>query len=140
MPDQLAVKAETAKRIRTLRKSREIPLHKLAQDVGISTGYLSEVERGLSEISGLKLARLAEHLGVTSDYLLTGRTSEGKSESVRIPPELSEAAKTLDLTYLQTIRLLAGKESLRAHRSQEAEKPWTKEDWVEFFRKVKPYL
>lgn len=106
----------------------------------MSAGYLSEVERGLSAVSGEKLARLAENLGVTTDFLLSGRADQSAGSAVSIPPGLSEAAKALDLTYAETLRLLAGKESLVARRSSSGEREWTQKDWVEFYRKVKPYL
>jgi hypothetical protein len=59
---------------------------------------------------------------------------------IQIPPGLSEAAKVLDLTYAKTLRLLAGKESLVARRSSLTEREWTKEEWIDFYRKVEPYL
>lgn len=106
----------------------------------MSPGYLSEVERGHSAISGEKLARLAQELGSTADYLLSGRTDQPDSSAIHIPSGLSEAAKVLDLTYAQTLRLLAGKQSLVAHRSTKVEQEWTKDNWIDFYRKVKPYL
>jgi transcriptional regulator with XRE-family HTH domain len=135
-PDE---RTEIAKRIRGLRRSLGIPIQRLAAGAGISPGYLSEVERGLSAISGEKLARIASEMGVTADYLLTGR-SESSDSTIQIPAGLSEAAKALDLTYAKTVRLLAGKESLVAHRAKEPETEWRKEDWIEFYKKVKPYL
>lgn len=129
---------EIANRIRTLRRSRSLTIDGLAKAVTMSPGYLSEVERGQSALSGEKLARIAEHLGVTVDYLLLGRI--GKSEDVTIPPGLSEAAKALDLTYAQTLRLLAGKESLVARRAANTPTEWRKEDWLKFHERVKKYL
>src|SRR5580704_10150629 len=130
MPDSTPEREEIAKRIRMLRKSRGVSLHHLAERAGISAGYLSEVERGLSEISGQKLARVAEHLSVSTDYLLSGREEASSAGAVvQIPRGLSEAAEVLDLTYARTVRLLAGKESLVARRAGSAEREWTKEDW-----------
>lgn len=106
----------------------------------MSAGYLSEVERGHSAISGEKLARLALELGTSADHLLSGRTDPQGGSTIQIPQGLSEAAKVLDLTYAQTLRLLAGKQSLVAHRSTKTEREWTKDDWIDFYRKVKPYL
>jgi transcriptional regulator with XRE-family HTH domain len=131
---------ETARRIRMLRKSRELSIQKLAKSAGISQGYLSEIERGRSAVSGEKLARIAEQLGVTADYLLSGRTGQSAGSAVNIPPGLSEAAEVLDLSFAQTLRLLAGKESLVARRSTGVEQEWTKDRWIDFYQKVKPYL
>lgn len=140
MTESTPEREEIASRIRTLRKGKGLSLQRLAELVGISPGYLSEVERGLSAVSGEKLARVAEHLGVSADYLLSGRNEPSPGSAIQIPPGLSEAAKALDLSYAQTLRLLAGKESLVARRSNAAEREWRKEDWINFYEKVKPYL
>jgi transcriptional regulator with XRE-family HTH domain len=140
MVDSVSERDEIARRIRMLRKSRGLSLQQLADKADMSAGYLSEVERGRSEVSGVKLARVAEHLGVTTDYLLSGRGDLPTGGSVQIPSALSAAAEVLDLTYARTLRLLAGKESLVARRSSSAEREWSKEDWIEFYNKVEPYL
>jgi transcriptional regulator with XRE-family HTH domain len=140
MADSTSEKEEIARRIRGLRKARGLSLQQLADYVGMSSGYLSEVERGLSEVSGVKLARMAEHLGVSADYLLSGRADPPPGAAIQIPQGLSEAAKVLDLTFGKTLRLLAGKESLVARRSSSAEREWTKEEWIDFYNKVEPYL
>jgi transcriptional regulator with XRE-family HTH domain len=123
-----------------LRRSKGLSIEKLADAADISAGYLSEVERGHSEISGAKLARLAEQLGTTVDYLLTGREDPTSSTSITIPPGLSEAAQKLELSYAQTLQLLLGKEQLVARRSARTEQEWTCERWIEFYEKVRDYL
>lgn len=140
MPHPTPELEEIANRIRTLRRSRGISIEKLADAAGISAGYLSEVERGLSEISGAKLARLAEQLGTTADYLLTGREDQAPGAGITIPPGLSEAAKKLELSYAQTLQLLLGKEQLVARRSGQVEQQWTTDRWIEFYNKVRDYL
>jgi len=139
LADSKPAREEIASRIRTLRRTKGLSIERLAALADISAGYLSEVERGLSELSGTKLARIAENLGTTVDFLLSGREDPADS-GVTIPAALSEAAKTLDLTYSQTLRLLKGKESLVARRSGQSAQEWTVEQWMEFYRKVHPYL
>ena len=78
MADSTPEREEIAKRIRALRRAKGLSLHHLAEQSDISAGYLSEIERGLSEVSGVKLARVAEHLGVTADYLLSGRSDPAR--------------------------------------------------------------
>ncbi len=140
MADSTLEREETARRIRTLRRARGLSIQKLAETVGMSQGYLSEVERGGSAVSGEKLARLAEELGVSVDYLLSGRNETASDSVIHIPPGLSEAAEFLNLSYAQTIRLLGGKASLVARRSNDSESEWTKEKWLDFYNKVKLYL
>jgi transcriptional regulator with XRE-family HTH domain len=140
MADSAPEREEIAKRIRALRKARGLSLQQLAERSDISSGYLSEIERGLSELSGVKLARVAEHLGASADYLLSGKAEPALGAMIQIPTGLSEAAKVLDLTYAQTLRLLAGKESLVARRSSSAQRDWTKDEWIVFYNQVQPYL
>jgi transcriptional regulator with XRE-family HTH domain len=131
-------RAEVGRRIRVLRKSRDLPIQRLADLAGISPGYLSDVERGSSAPSAEKLARIAAELGVSTDYLLTGATTS--SAPVQVPLGLAAAADQLNLTYTQTMRLLAGKRSLVARRSSREDDDWSKADWVDFYNKVRPYL
>jgi transcriptional regulator with XRE-family HTH domain len=140
MADSAPEREEIARRIRALRRARGLSLQELGGRSDISPGYLSEIERGFSEVSGVKLARVAEHLGVTTDYLLSGRGDVGSEAMVQIPTPLSDAAKVLDLTYVKTLRLLAGKESLVARRSSAAQSDWTRDEWINFYNKVEPYL
>src|SRR6266849_6019066 len=129
-------RGQIGRRIRTLRKTQDLSIQRLAEAAGISPGYLSEVERGQSALSGEKLARIAAALEVTTDYLLTGKTQV--ATSVQVPPGLAAAAEQLDLTYAQTVRLLAGRQSLIARRSARDDE-WTKEAWLNFYNKVKLY-
>lgn len=140
MSDPNPERGEIAGRIRSLRRARELSVEKLAALAQISASHLSEVERGLSELSATKLARIAENLGTTVNFLLTGREEAAVNTTVVIPVALSQAAETLDLTYSQTLRLLNGKESLVARRSNHAQEEWTVEKWIEFYRKVHPFL
>jgi transcriptional regulator with XRE-family HTH domain len=115
-------------------------IQKIAEATGISPGYLSEVERGHSAVSGEKLARLASALGVSVDYLLSGGSEPSAAPSIAIPHGLAEAAEELDLSYTQTVRLLAGKTSLVARRSSGREEEWSKKEWIDFYETVKPWL
>lgn len=55
--------------LRTLRKARGITLAALAADLGRSVGWLSQVERDLSQPSIADLRRMAESLGVPVSLL-----------------------------------------------------------------------
>jgi transcriptional regulator with XRE-family HTH domain len=126
---------EIARRIRELRRARGLTLKHVSDAAGISLGHLSEVERGQSSVSGEKLARLAEALGESADYLLAGRTTHSA-----IPEPLALAAEELHLTFAQTRRLFDGKNSLVARRASSPEPDWGKEKWISFYRKVKDIL
>ena len=53
---------EVGRRIKRLRQSQDVTVQELAKRSGVSSGYLSEVERGLSSISVDKLMQIAEGL------------------------------------------------------------------------------
>jgi transcriptional regulator with XRE-family HTH domain len=115
-------------------------VQQLASVAGMSPGYLSEVERGLSAISFEKLVPLAEELRVTTDFLKDGKHPPDESDGVRIPAALSTAAEQLGLSYRSTVRLLQGRQSLVARRSANQDREWSVEEWINFYERVKEYL
>ena len=58
------------KRIREERLRLNLTQEKLAEDTGISTAYLGQIERGERNVTLDKLIPLANRLGVTVDFLL----------------------------------------------------------------------
>jgi transcriptional regulator with XRE-family HTH domain len=65
-----------AQRLRELRKSKNLSQTELGQLAGLHYTHIGRFERGASRPSGDTLMRLADALGVTSDYLLDGATHE----------------------------------------------------------------
>ena len=59
------------KRIREERLKLNLTQEKLAEDIGISTAYLGQIERGERSITLDKLIPLVNRLGVTIDFLLS---------------------------------------------------------------------
>ena len=66
--------------IRTLRKARGVSLAELSEAIGRSVGFLSQVERGLSEPSIADLKRIAAHFGTTVGFFL-GHTPASVNEA-----------------------------------------------------------
>lgn len=62
--DQHQTDVLVGERIRALRKARGLSLKEVSLQAGLSAGFLSQVERGLSSASVRALARLADALGV----------------------------------------------------------------------------
>lgn len=63
------IEKEIGEKIRQLRKQRGITLDSLTMRTGLSTGYLSKIERGLSSPPIATLSRIAAALGVKpSDF------------------------------------------------------------------------
>jgi transcriptional regulator with XRE-family HTH domain len=65
-----------AKRLRDLRKQKNLSQTELGQLAELHYTHIGRFERGASRPSGDTLKRLADALGVTSDYLLDGATDE----------------------------------------------------------------
>ncbi|WP_337118057.1 helix-turn-helix transcriptional regulator, partial [Staphylococcus aureus] len=54
--------------IRDLRKHKKISLEALAEQVGRSVGFLSQVERAISKPTVADLTAISEALGVSTSY------------------------------------------------------------------------
>lgn len=65
-----------AQRLRELRKNKNLSQTELGQLAGLHYTHIGRFERGTSRPSGDTLKRLADALGVTSDYLLDGAATE----------------------------------------------------------------
>ena len=138
MPTGSPLRSELGARIRKIRADNGLTGQELAKQSKISPTYLSEVERGLSDISGEKLIRIADALGVDlQDLISPGQTTATNSENISIPIALSEAANELHLSFSNTVRILQGAQSLTARRSSEPQEEWSKSDWIGFYEKVK---
>ncbi len=133
---------EIGRRIRSTRRSKDMTAQSVAKKANVSTGYLSEVERGLSPVSVDKLRSIASVLGVDLSFVLEDAEATRKETAaeVRIPTALAAAAEQLDLSYVVTISLLDGRKSLVAKRSSGLDAEWTVEQWIEFYEKVKEFI
>lgn len=63
-PDQLDDELELGQQIRALRKIKGMTLQQIADEVGVSTGYLSQIERNRSKLPIGVLKKIANVLGV----------------------------------------------------------------------------
>jgi transcriptional regulator with XRE-family HTH domain len=126
-------------RIREIREAKKLTQDQLAEKAAISKGFLSEVENGKRNVSSEYLLRIANSLCASVDYLLRGttETSNGQKEPIMIPPELSEVAERLNLSYAQTVELLEAHRSVIARRSMKQSKSFTKDDWIALHKAIK---
>jgi transcriptional regulator with XRE-family HTH domain len=128
-------------RIRKLRQDKRLTLDQLSERTGISKGFLSDAENGNRNVSSQNLLKIANELNASLDYLLRGTdTAPPNPEPLSIPPELSEAARELDLSFTQTEALLAAHRSVIARRSNEGLRTPTVQDWKEMFETLKKFL
>jgi transcriptional regulator with XRE-family HTH domain len=129
------------RRIRKLREDKRLTLDQLSERTGISKGFLSDAENGNRNVSSQNLLKIANELNASLDYLLRGTdTAPPNPEPLSIPPELTEAARELDLSFTQTEALLAAHRSVIARRSNEGLRTPTVQDWKEMFETLKKFL
>ena len=83
-------------RIREARMSRGITQEEFAEEIDVSPSYYQKLERGVRTCSLDILVSIAEHLNVSTDYLLTGKRRSTKEikkalmESSRLLQELAD--------------------------------------------------
>ena len=82
--------------IRDLRKARGITLQQLAAAVDRSVGYLSQVERGVSELPIPVLQRISEMLGVQITWFFHSETQQPLAELGHVVRR--DARRELDYT------------------------------------------
>lgn len=68
-------------RIRSTRKSRGMTRDSLAEKSGISSKFLYEIEQGKKRFSAETLCRIASTLGVSCDYIMTGKLVPHEDET-----------------------------------------------------------
>lgn len=65
-------KEDFGQRLREWRESQKLSQRKLSSDLGVSRGYIGDIEAGRSEPSRNFLMKLQEKFGVRADYILYG--------------------------------------------------------------------
>lgn len=92
-------------RIKALRKEKKYTLKQLAEESGLSIGFLSQLERGMSSIAVDSLARIAAILGVSLSTFFSDSqvvSADPVSHSTELHwnadgPEISQALLSKDL-------------------------------------------
>src|SRR4051812_27172706 len=128
-------------RIKNRRLELGLKQEQLAQKVGISNGFLSDVENGKRGISAETLLDIGRVLGLSLDFLMKGEPNEiaAVSSEVEIPRPLAEFAANASLSFRQTLILLQMQRQLIANRSS-ADKEQQPFDWAKFYESVKQFL
>lgn len=125
-------------RIKSIREKKGMTQERLAEACGISKGFLSDVENNKRNIGSQKLLSIANTLGASLEYLLRGATSKTEEvESVVIPPELSQAAEELQLSYSETLDVINAYKSVVARRADKFRRDLTVEEWKKLHRAIK---
>lgn len=125
-------------RIREVREEMRMTQDRLADVTGLSKGFLSDVENNKRNIGAQNLLKIANVLGASVDYLLRGEVTDvSAAEPVVIPPELSQAAHELELSYGATVELLEAHRSVIARRSNRGLRRFTVDDWKQLHEAIK---
>ncbi len=133
--------ATVGERIKKVREARGWTQEKLADESKVSRGFLSEVEKHGKNISLDLLLRIANALGASVGYLATGEGDQpGERKPVLIPPDLSQAAEEMHLTYPQTIDLLEAYNSVVARRSNRSKGTMSVKDWKDLHAALKSVI
>ncbi|MET1036172.1 MAG: XRE family transcriptional regulator [Arthrobacter sp.] len=103
--DRDGVKVEVGARIRSARILRGISLRHLASDIGVTPGFVSQLENGHSGASVATLRNAAKALGVTVAELLDGDRPNGRGVVRKQERPLVEAANGLTKYLLSTTPL-----------------------------------
>jgi transcriptional regulator with XRE-family HTH domain len=127
-------------RIRKRRTELGWTQDQLAQKAGISKSFLSDLENSKRSVGADNLLDIARALGVSLDFLMTGKASEDKQTQVPIPASLAKFADAEGLTFRQAIMLLEMQQQIVAHRSARKKDGLEGVDWRKFYEAVKDFL
>jgi transcriptional regulator with XRE-family HTH domain len=127
-------------RIKSRRLELEWTQDALAQRVGISKSFLSDLENEKRGVGADTLLDIARVLGVSLDYLMKGTSDEQAARAeVEIPFALADFAEARGLTFRQTLTLLQMQRQILAHRTAVgAERVGF--DWAKFYESIKEFL
>ena len=125
-------------RIRARRQSLGWTLDRLAAEAQVSSkSFLSDLENGKRKTAGGGyLNKIAGALGMSVDHLLTGNAESLPETDIQIPARLAEIAKTENLTFQQTLRLLKMRQQAHFRNESGADDF----EWRPFYEAVKAYI
>lgn len=95
------------KRIREERLRLNLTQEKLAEEVGVSTAYIGQIERGERSLTLDKLVKVVNRLGVTIDFLLADYVISTDDTSMNLLIQLmhdrTPEEKTLAINLLKVL-------------------------------------
>jgi transcriptional regulator with XRE-family HTH domain len=138
----MTTELDAGSRIRQRRSEIGMTQQELAQLADISTGFISEIEKGKRNPSGRVLLRIAGALGTTTDWILRGVESgrAREDQQVVVPPELSEAARRASLSYTATVAVLRAYRQVVAERGGEPDRAPSTDEWLDMYRALRRYI
>jgi len=127
---------------RVKQRRRELGLSQdaLAQRAGISKSFLSDLETGKRSLGAETLLDLARAMGLSLDYLMTGKESRKQKPEVKIPASLATFAAKEGLSMRQALTLLHMQEQIIANRKSAKRDDLEEVGWPAFYQAVKKFL
>ena len=132
--------AGVGERIKKRRLELDWTQDDLCKKAGISKGFLSDLENEKRSVSADNLLEIARAIGVSLDYLMTGKASKEQSAEVPIPASLARFASEERLSFRQTLMLMDMHKQILAHRSAKKKDGLEDVDWRKFYEGVKEFL
>ena len=96
---------DIGERIKSCRKIKDLTQHQLASKLGVTPQHISAIEQNNRTPSLSFLAKLGEELGVTTDYLITGKESavNGVITSIKTDRRLKLEDKKALITLVNSL-------------------------------------
>ena len=133
--------ASIGDRIKERRLALGWTLDRLASEADVSKGFLSDLENDRRKTaSGDFLNGLAQALGVSLDFLVSGGGNLPQGEKVQVPASLAAFAQQASLSFSQTMMLLQLRRQIVAFRSETKSDDLEKFDWKPFYEDLKAHL
>jgi y4mF family transcriptional regulator len=127
-------------RIKTRRAELGWTQDQLAEKAGISKSFVSDVENGKRSIGAETLLDVGRALGVSLDFLMTGKGSRKQQAEAQIPASLARFAADEGLSVRDTLTLLELQERIIAARRASRRERLEEVDWKAFYDAVKRFL
>jgi transcriptional regulator with XRE-family HTH domain len=136
------VEGETVgSRVRRLRKEHGWSQDQLAERTKLSKSFLSEIETGTEKPRGPNLVLLAQALGTSIDYLMTGKEPELEPPpNLDVPAALAKVAERLDLPFAHVAMLREMYGRIEARRRDDGDRELSEADWERFYAGIKHLL
>ncbi|WP_302626129.1 helix-turn-helix domain-containing protein [uncultured Eubacterium sp.] len=94
-----------SKRLYRIRETLGFSQEKFAEEIKISYTMYKKIEKGETSLSTKHLCRLNEVYGISSDYILYGKTNRNLKEVSRFIVNCTEYDKMYLLLYLNYMRI-----------------------------------
>lgn len=125
--------ASVGDRIKKRRKDLGLSQQDICSRVGLSKSFFSELESGKRNVSSSNLLSIGRVLGVSLDWLMTGKEYQGSAMAVEMPESLVEYVKKQKVAPKLASTMLAVQELILASKVSKGSKKkgvdLSKVDW-----------